>query len=761
MADITPKSARCLVIGYYDQGNLGDAMFQSCFQSLLHSIPNVDFDFVSPPQLDQWATLPPDVTHIILGAGDVMTSYFIDPLKRLVESSHFSGPIFALGVGVPFPSEMIDYALSWDANLFDEIIFRSSNDSLIGHQFLHESKVSTCADLAALLYSQTPKSSRPRPPISTAIGVNFPGDLYVNLPPEKIDHFIDQIAKYLSNLPVSNPYHLHFLNFKYGGDTADNAIHSAIASKVTSPFSIINFQNEFEAFEYIASNLDMGIGARYHFCLFLALCHVPVLPVCMTRKVFNLCNLGPYLELPTINSIPGMPLTGDVDIQDWMRITANFTAKGNSQLDLRAMVSNDPRPFIMAKLLEWFSPTFRTARTSPVARSTVIQSVSMLQNLLDSPDTKGCPNLISKLVLHTLLGTHEVDFLWGLTEKLKNPQIFDWSRELAFVWRTHCIDYFNGIVKKPHRHGWSWVLDRLQPFIAELNRDGIEFVDYVDKTFGWDYDFHTYNQSLPKNQWLGVVHHTFHTSEENNLHSVFSKPLFLSSLEKCIGLIVFTKHLESQIRQKLIEIGHPHVRTVVLPHPAPLTEHSQDFDFDAFSQNPRVFHIGKFLRNTFSIHVLESHSPKFILCGHNMDDIAPPDNVQIHGTVGRFLSELQTYISKTLSSVQKVSAVNDDEYDALLASCIVFLDLFDASAVNTIIECFVRNTPVLVNKISPVVEFLGEDYPFYYESLTEASVKVNDQSLIGATCEYLKLKSKSILDFSLFESLLREFVVSR
>ena len=57
------------------------------------------------------------------------------------------------------------------------------------------------------------------------------------------------------------------------------------------------------------------------------------------------------------------------------------------------------------------------------------------------------------------------------------------------------------------------------------------------------------------------------------------------------------------------------------------------------------------------------------------------------------------------------------EYDQLLEKNIVFIELIDASANNTILECIVRNTPIIVNKIEPVVEYLGDDYPLYFENL--------------------------------------------
>ena len=57
-------------------------------------------------------------------------------------------------------------------------------------------------------------------------------------------------------------------------------------------------------------------------------------------------------------------------------------------------------------------------------------------------------------------------------------------------------------------------------------------------------------------------------------------------------------------------------------------------------------------------------------------------------------------------------------YDLLLMQNIVFINLIDASAVNTILECIVRNTPIIVNKIDGIIDYLGEDYPLYYNELS-------------------------------------------
>jgi hypothetical protein len=77
----------------------------------------------------------------------------------------------------------------------------------------------------------------------------------------------------------------------------------------------------------------------------------------------------------------------------------------------------------------------------------------------------------------------------------------------------------------------------------------------------------------------------------------------------------------------------------------------------------------------------------------------------------------------------------------------------DASAVNTIIECIVRTTPIVVNKHPAVVELLGEKYPLYFK---QSSVNIDiykmiqDDKLIRKAHKYLKRMDKSRFSSSSF-----------
>ena len=84
-------------------------------------------------------------------------------------------------------------------------------------------------------------------------------------------------------------------------------------------------------------------------------------------------------------------------------------------------------------------------------------------------------------------------------------------------------------------------------------------------------------------------------------------------------------------------------------------------------------------------------------------------------------------------------------YDQLLSENLVFLHLHTASASNAVIECIVRHTPVLVNPVPSLVEYLGESYPFYFRTLEEAAAKAEDSNQVRQAHEYLAALPKESL----------------
>ena len=58
--------------------------------------------------------------------------------------------------------------------------------------------------------------------------------------------------------------------------------------------------------------------------------------------------------------------------------------------------------------------------------------------------------------------------------------------------------------------------------------------------------------------------------------------------------------------------------------------------------------------------------------------------------------EYKNKISIIKGDVILMDRASDEEYDKLLSENIIFVELYDSSANNLVIECIARNTPILI-----------------------------------------------------------------
>ena len=116
-------------------------------------------------------------------------------------------------------------------------------------------------------------------------------------------------------------------------------------------------------------------------------------------------------------------------------------------------------------------------------------------------------------------------------------------------------------------------------------------------------------------------------------------------------------------------------------------------------------------------------------------------------------------ICDKITSVDYIEYLDNDSYDVLMTENIVFINLVDASAVNTIIECIVRSTPIIVNKHPAVVELLGEKYPLYFSNNNNTrymtlNIEINNllsnDKLIRNAHNYLKSMDKNLFYINTF-----------
>jgi len=100
-------------------------------------------------------------------------------------------------------------------------------------------------------------------------------------------------------------------------------------------------------------------------------------------------------------------------------------------------------------------------------------------------------------------------------------------------------------------------------------------------------------------------------------------------------------------------------------------------------------------------------------------------------------------------TVTLIEHLNNEKYDHFLSENIVFLKLVDAAAVNTVIECIVRCTPIIINKLPAISELLGENYPLYFQDNLKKISFFTFQDIENAY-NYLRNMDKSMFHISYF-----------
>lgn len=368
------------------------------------------------------------------------------------------------------------------------------------------------------------------------------------------------------------------------------------------------------------------------------------------------------------------------------------------------------------------------------------------------------------------------------------------------------LDYiFQNDFSAYHRSGWSYVIGGLMHIDAPqiLRNSDILLDTYVDRSFHWGLDIMSHTGVLPyKQPWYGFVHHTFDTTHSDfNCTRLFENPVFLESLKECCGLLALSKTLGQQMRDKIYQLGL-NVNVYVLYHPMEFVDNG--FTMEKFLDNPnkRLVQIGAWLRNPYSIYELnltDTRLTKTALRGKEMDQyFAPPgfmsaledllikkkwfDEDLEHGvnndicrgnhngiicrdvnknTTGsnKFCQGLYDMTLRQISSVEILEKLSNDDYDKLLSENIVFLNLVDCSAVNTVIECIVRDTPLVINRHPALVEILGPEYPGFYDKLSDIPIMMTHlYQFVSKVHEYMKKLDKTRYRLDVFVDRLQTII---
>ncbi len=273
-----------------------------------------------------------------------------------------------------------------------------------------------------------------------------------------------------------------------------------------------------------------------------------------------------------------------------------------------------------------------------------------------------------------------------------------------------------------HRSGWAYCMEALEPLHHD---EGVLFIDSFEDNV---------SMGIPVTRpWIGFLHKTPRHPEiigkvygpaiDVSVEMVLRSPVWSLSAPHCRGLFVLSGYLRDYVKQFV------NVPVEVVFLATKFVEKKFDYQLFLENRNPLLVLVGHWLRDFQAIYDIDggSYQKCILRCGSGLN-------------YDRLLANLETN-----DTVIHLPRKSDDEYDDLLAKNVVFLPLVDSSANNALIECIVRNTPVIINRLPAVEEYLGSTYPLYYSDLREASALLHDQEAIRCSTEYLAKLGKQKL----------------
>lgn len=213
-----------------------------------------------------------------------------------------------------------------------------------------------------------------------------------------------------------------------------------------------------------------------------------------------------------------------------------------------------------------------------------------------------------------------------------------------------------------------------------------------------------------------------------SLPRLWEAPEFLQSLDTCRALFTFTDHAAAWMRTRT------EVPVFVVAHP--VAADVETFGLAQFLAAGAVTVVqpGHWLTNLNAICDLPMpESPlRKIRC-------VSRERLALATALARAQRELSEYRIDpvALRATTDLGGLDDGAINELLLGAVVLADLLDANADPLLLHCIARSTPVLAPRIPGVIEQLGADYPFLFDSLADAAALAIDRDAATAAHEHL------------------------
>jgi hypothetical protein len=303
--------------------------------------------------------------------------------------------------------------------------------------------------------------------------------------------------------------------------------------------------------------------------------------------------------------------------------------------------------------------------------------------------------------------------------------------------------------KKQHLSGWGIINCELENF--STTTDAINLVSFLSQSYTLYNNRIEFKQTLSK-PWIGIEHLTNYIPEyynfENNSHKLFQNIKDIGVLDTCKG-ILFTS--ETQLKNQINNLFLNNIKKDFIYHPIIRCNSSIDFNFNLFlnNKNKQLINLGWYNRNFTVFEKLQVQDYKKIFVFGGKDS---------NYRYNIFQKDLQYHnIDKVTTEI--APHLKDNELNELLSNNIVFINLYDAAANNAILDCIERSTPIVVNRLPACEEYLGKEYPLFYDTIDQVQDLLSFEKIYLAH-SYLKNIDKTKFTMESFITKINQFVES-
>jgi hypothetical protein len=692
-----------VVYGYYDHYNLGDELFKEAFLKLF---PNNKFTFTN--KLHQFY---PNADLVIVGGGDLYNEYFLKPLSKTIEQ--YVVPVIGFGLG--FPSYELNKKYLW---MFDSVVTRVRDMrvlNLLNYSLFSDSILS----MPDIVFSLNKFSK------------NTPNKKHILLIPSS-----DRINTYEVNNVIND------LNKLYGSSSANiydlKKDNHLVGKHINTLYkAIVEIDNSSVVVTYKFHGLVISVMRNRLF-----VCNSNSYKTQeLLKQIFpeDLCNKLLFSDITEIDKCIKYAIENKHTIYNYLKKYREYINLIYSKFDgneyLNKQILKNRRSKISSEKYN-----------NQLANLGVMQSLPLLKIGSNNPYSYGI-QANKKL-------SNMAQIEWLQEDKLKCEK---YNR--PFNVDTVCQRFSFDI----HRHGWNYTINILQSLSSDY---GILLDSFLDSSY----------RSLPYlKPWYGIIHHPKHIPLEYsdaNLDRLMNSEFFKLSMPFCKGLITLSKYMKEQVKSYNNKIP-----LFSLLHPMHLS--NKVWDYSKWNLNRKVYSIGTWLRNVFSIYRLNYGSKYVVEHPH----LIPPKTIYVYSlkdvpnviiksseftlgsgsstcknvwlyfanqyfnNLGYQLTEeyhdkprlfiMELVVQQLIKSVTIIKKMSPEDYDVMLTNSILLLDLFEVSASNALVECIMSCTPVYVKKHPAIVEYIGNEYPLFFENVDEIDVK--DKDLINAHKYLLKL----------------------